>query len=182
MTSRSEVHTGGNRYGWRRVVAGAVAGSALAVGLLVGAAAPTAFAVPTTGADEPPAPKMSTDEALAIIAADYDTGAGGGQISQLIHEVLVLRAQGFKPSNANGRALSEALDKRPNQTPLVDALKSTVSFQRKLQAQAAGAVTPGGFTAGINQLPPGMAPDPTNPDNTGVFIGPTGGGVQQPIG
>ncbi|MGV9801389.1 hypothetical protein ACWDTP_25425 [Mycobacterium sp. NPDC003449] len=175
-------HTIRNRSGWRRAVTGTVAGGALAAGLLIGAGAPTAFAEPST--KEPPAPvkpEISTDQAIAMVASGYDTGAGGGQISQLIHEVMVLRQQGIKPSNANREEIITALDKRPNQTPLVDALKSTVAYQRKQAAQAAGPQTPGGITAGINQLPPGLGADPTNPDNTGVFIGPSGG-IQQPLG
>jgi hypothetical protein len=48
---------------------------------------------------------------------------------------MKLRMQGFRPSNANAQALQEALDDRPNQTPLVEALKATLQYQRKLQAQ-----------------------------------------------
>ena len=178
MTSRSGART----YDWRRAVTGTVLGGALAVGLLVGAGAPTAFAVPSTKEPVAPVePEITADEALAIVASDYDTGAGGGQLSQLIHEVLVLRQQGFRPSSANREAIVEALEKRPNQTPLVDALKSTISYQRKLQAQSSAATPGGGFTVGVNQAPPGTVPDPTNPDNTGVFIGPSGG-IQQPLG
>ena len=40
-------------------------------------------------------PDMTADQALAIIDADYDTGAGGGQLSNLIHQVMKLRSQGF---------------------------------------------------------------------------------------
>ena len=46
---------------------------------------------------------MTGEEALAIIQQDYDLGAGGGQLSNLVHEVLVLRNLGFRPSNANHR-------------------------------------------------------------------------------
>ncbi|SUA34096.1 Uncharacterised protein [Mycolicibacterium smegmatis] len=94
---------------------------------------------------------------------------------------MKLRQQGYRPSNSNATALAEALDKRPNQTPLVEALKSTLSYQRKLQAQNQASVTSGGVTAGINQAPPGMPVDPTNPNNTGVFIGPSGG-IALPVG
>src|SRR5690242_3503474 len=115
--------TSGFGSGWRR----AVAGGALAVGLLVGFGAPVALADdddPTTQADAPP--PMTADQVLAIIQSDYDTGAGGGQLSNLIHEVLSLRAQGFYPSNANKQAIVAALDHRPNQAPLVKALQQTV--------------------------------------------------------
>jgi hypothetical protein len=177
--------TGKYRHGWRRAVTGGVASGALAVGLLAGVTAPTALAepaTPTTDADAPPTPTMTADEALAIIAADYDTGAGGGQLSNLIHDVLTLRALGFKPSNANKVAIEEALEKRPNQAPLIEALTNTLAYQRNQQARANAAVAPqNGFNMGMNQLPPGVPPDPSNPDNSGVYIAP-GGGINQPIG
>jgi hypothetical protein len=180
--------SGSGANSWRRVATGSVAGGALIAGLLVGAGVPLAAAdpaQPTTAADAPAAaaasaPQMTADEALAIISKDYDTGAGGGQISQLIHEIVRLRSQGYKPSNANREAITAALDKRPNQVPLIDALKKTLSYQRKLQAQSSAQGGSGGFTAGINQAPPGMPSNPAGP-SPGVFIGPSGG-IQQPLG
>ena len=183
MTSQ----TGKNRSGRRRVITGA-----LAIGLMAGFAAPTALAEPepTPVTDAPPGqqaeapatPTMTADEALTIIATEYDTGAGGGKLSNLIHDVLTLRAQGFKASNANRIAIEEALEKRPNQTPLIEALEQTLSYQLMQKSRQAAAGAPqGGVNAGINQLPPGMTPVPTAPDNTGIFIGPSGG-ITQPIG
>lgn len=119
---------------WRRV-AGAVAGGLIAGALIAGIGAPTAFSAPADD-DTTTAPTMTGDQALAIIQQDYDTGAGGGQISNFVHEVLVLRNQGYRPSKGNQEAIIEALDKRPNQAPLIDALKATVAYQRRLQAQA----------------------------------------------
>src|SRR4029453_3383770 len=96
----------------RRVVKGVVASGAMAAGLLTGFGAATAFAEPVescTGEEchktapvDPAAqaarpPVMTADQALAIIAQDYDLGDGGGQLSNLIHDVLKLRALGFKP-------------------------------------------------------------------------------------
>ncbi|OBG87192.1 hypothetical protein A5699_19380 [Mycobacterium sp. E802] len=188
MTSGSGMHQ------WRRVVTGSVTGAALAVGLLVGAGAPQAAAdpvEPSAHADAPPAagagasggdareaPPMTADEALAIIARDYDTGEGGGQISQLIHDIMKLRAQGYRPSNANRTAITKALDKRPNQVPLIDALKSTLSYQRKLQAQSNAAQVPqqGVVNPGVGQFPAGIAPLPG-----GGQPGPSGG-IQIPLG
>lgn len=169
MTSGSGVHS------WRRIVTGSVAAGALALGLLVGAGAPMAAAdpvapaQPTPAADAPAAPQMTADEALSIIAKDYDTGEGGGQISTLIHDILKLRQQGFKPSNANREAITKALDKRPNQVPLIDALKSTLSYQRKLQAQSQAQIPKQGV---VN---PGIAPIPGGGAQPG-------GGIQIPLG
>ena len=169
--------------GWRRTVAGTLASSAVALGLVAGFGAPTALADdgdPTPQADAPPA--MTADQVLAIIAKDYDTGAGGGQLSNLIHSVLKLRAQGFYPSNANKQAIVKALDYRPNQAPLVAALQETLAYQNKVKAQmAASGQQPNPIVMGVNQLPPGQQPTPANPGNAGAFIG---GGlpISQPVG
>ena len=181
----------------RRAAMGAVAGSALAASLLTGVGVATAFAEPgdsCTGAechktdpaaaaaqsDAPPA--MTADQALAIIASEYDQGEGGGQVSTLIHDVMKMRALGFKPSNTNTQALTEALDQRPNQSPLVQALKDTLAYQRKLKAQMenSGGQQPG-YGFGIGQAPPGMGPqlppgvpaDPGGNPGVGIFL-PTG--------
>jgi hypothetical protein len=187
MTSQ----TGTKNHAWSAAI------GVLAIGLMAGIGAPAALAQPepTPVTDAPPnaqgsqdsdeapvTPTMTADQALAIIATEYDTGAGGGQISTLIHDIMTLRSQGFKPSNGNKVAIQEALEKRPNQTPLIEALKQTLNFQlTQKQRQAAAGAPQGGVNAGINQLPPGMGPVPGNSDNSGIFLAP-GGGVTQPIG
>ena len=102
---------------------------------------------------------------LAIIYRDYDIGAGGGQLSTLIHSVMQMRSQGFMPSKANKDAIVAALDHRPNQGPLVQALKETLATQQKQMAQKealqGGSGSP--FTIGINQY------DPDNPGVLGQF-------------
>lgn len=155
----------------RRRIAGALAGGAIAGALIAGIGAPTAFSAPaddqTTDTEAPAAPKMTGEQALAIIQQDYDTGAGGGQVSNLVHEVLVLRNLGFRPSKANQDAIIAALDKRPNQAPLIDALKQTVSYQRKLQAQQQAQQAQGaqpGFAIG-------GAPAPFNQGSTIMPLG-----------
>ncbi len=166
--------------GWRRVAC-ALAGSAIAGALIVGVGMPTALAAPgddgTTDTQAPATPTMTGDEALAIIQRDYDLGAGGGQLSQLIHEVLVLRNLGFKPSNANKVAIQQALDHRPNQAPLIAALKTTIAYQRKIQAQSVAQQQQGaqpGFAIG-------GAPAPF--DQGGVIMGgPGGSSVNMPVG
>jgi hypothetical protein len=175
----SQTHS--NRPGWWRAVATAVASGALAAGVL--AAAPAALAVPDDSSSDAPAPTMTAEEALAIVAKDYDHGAGGGQLSNLIHEVLTLRNQGFKPSNANKIAIQEALERRPNQAPLVAALSQTVSYQRKIQAQSAAMQDPQTpVVIGRQPLPPGVPADPGDPDNSGIGIGLPGDTINQPIG
>ena len=98
--------------GWHRLV-GALAASAIAGTLFVGIGAPTAIAAPgddeTTDTEAPAEPAMTGDQALAIIQQDYDLGAGGGQLSNFVHEVLVLRNLGFRPSKANQKAIAAGL-------------------------------------------------------------------------
>ena len=164
-----------------RAVKGAVASSAMAIGLLMGVGAPAALADPATPSTEtetPPA--MTADEALAIIDKDYDTGAGGGQVSNLIHDVMKLRALGFKPSNANKEAITKALDYRPNEVPLIQALQETLAYQRKMQAlqQNANNPTQPGFTIGQpppgmgSPVPPGVGVNPGASPGAGIFLPP----------
>jgi hypothetical protein len=129
-----------NRHGWRR----AVMSGALAAGLLMG------FGSGTANAD-----------VLDDIGVKYMQGAGGGQISNFAKEALTLRALGFKPSKANMDALQAGWDYLPNQSRLVDALKETVAFQRKLQAQQQNARPQQQFNIGgapPSQGPPGVPP------------------------
>ncbi|WP_123027790.1 hypothetical protein [Mycolicibacterium stellerae] len=141
----------------RRRLVGALAGGMVAGALFAGIGAPTAFAAPgddeSTDTEAPAQPAMTGDQALAIIQQDYDLGAGGGQLSNFVHEVLVLRNLGFRPSKANQTAIIEALEKRPNQAPLVEALKATVAYQRRIQAQAAAQQADGGGGFSIGGAP-----------------------------
>ena len=144
----------------RRVVRGAVASGAIAVGLLMGIGSTTANA-----------------DILDDVGVKYMQGAGGGQISNFVKEALTLRALGFKPSKSNLEELQAGWDYLPNQTRLIDALKNTVAFQRKMQALQQNANNPQqpGYNFGIGQAPPGMAPAPgvpTDPGQSpGVFVG-----------
>jgi hypothetical protein len=146
----------------RRAVTGAVASSAMTIGLLMGVGSATANA-----------------DVLDDIGVKYMQGAGGGQLSNFAKEALTLRALGFKPSKGNLEALQEGWDYLPNQSRLVEALQDTVAHQRKLQALQQNANNPSqpGYNFGIGQAPPGMAPAvppgvPVQPgQNPGVFIG-----------
>ncbi|MBU9765381.1 hypothetical protein FR943_16195 [Mycobacterium sp. TNTM28] len=177
---------GSDRHRRLRAVTAPMLASALVLGLLLGSPAATADpAEPSAqadapGADAPAAPQMTADQALSVVASEYDTGEGGGQISQLIHDILKLRQQGYKPSNANREAITAALDKRPNQVPLIKALKNTLAYQRKLQARSSAAQVPqqSGLNPGVGQFPAGIAP---LPGGAGPQPGPSGG-IQIPLG
>lgn len=191
MTSQ----TGKAHVEWRRAIVGGV----LAIGLMSGFGMSTAFAQPDsdtsntasdtrapgepcTGDDcskpiegQPQAadaqPAMTADQALMIIHNEYNLGDGGGQLSTLIDDVMKMRAQGFKPSQANRDAIQAALDKRPNQTPLVEALKATLAYQRKLQAQQQMNAQQQGPVAGpVPVIPPvnGGVPHNQMPQNQGT--------------
>lgn len=153
---------------WRRATAIAVAGAALVGGLGAGLSAPSALADPVAApATDTQKPPVSPDQILMMINQQYNTGSGGGQVSNLIDQVMTLRMQGIKPSRANIAALAEALDKRPNQAPLVAALQATLATQRKMKMQAANqvqqpAVAPPA-TPGIVQAPMGPSWGPGNP-------------------
>lgn len=138
-----------------RLATGALTGAALAFGLVMGVG-PTASAQPTTGSEAPPAPRISPDQILAMISQEYQTGRGGGQVSKLIEQVMTMRARGIRPNIANTQALAAGLDARPNQGPLIEALQSTIAYQRKVLAQSQVAQqAPSGGGA-----PPVAAPGP----------------------
>ncbi len=80
------------------------------------------------------APSASAD-VLDDLAGQYSTGAGAGQVANLLSDALNLRAQGFAPKPADLEAVKAALAKRPNQAPLLSALQTTVAHQKKRQSQ-----------------------------------------------
>ncbi len=133
-----------NRSGWRRALTGTLASGALTAAMLVTAPA-------------------SQADVLDQIGAKYMHGAGGGQISVFAEQSISLRAQGFKPSQENLAALQEGWDFLPNQSRLLDALKSTVAYQRKVQMQSQ--LSGGGGPA---VKAPGWVP----PDDENPWVGP----------
>lgn len=163
MTSLNSTNTR-----WRRATTGAVASGALVAGMLAGMPSalaepvspvtPGGAASPTTPAEAAPGSEpgtMTADEALVIIQNDYDLGAGGGKLSNLIHSVLKLRSQGFYPSKGNVMAIQDALGKRPNQAPLITALEQTLSYQRRAQQRGMMQQSQSPTQFGIGQIPPG---------------------------
>lgn len=129
-----------NRSGWRRALIGTLASGALAAAMLVTAPA-------------------SQADVLDQIGAKYMYGAGGGQISVLAEQSISLRARGFRPSQENLAALQEGWDFLPNQSRLLDALESTVAYQRKVQMQSQ--LSGGGGPA--VKAPAWVPPDDENP-------------------
>ncbi|TGD86228.1 hypothetical protein BayCH28_17630 [Mycolicibacterium sp. CH28] len=129
---------------WRRAVRGTTIG-ALTAGLLVGFGSVQALADPGTTTPATPSATansdsglpqfQSADQLLMFIDQEYDQGASGGQLSNLIKQVMKLRAQGIKPSRTNIAEIQNALNYRPNQKPLIDALLDTLAYQNRIYAQ-----------------------------------------------
>lgn len=161
---------------WRRTAVSALAASALVGGLAAGVATPTALAQPadSSSSTEETTRPVSPDAILMMISNEYQTGRGGGQVSKLIEQVMTLRMRGIRPSVGNTQALAAALEKRPNQTPLIEALQETLTYQRKQLARA-GNQTPSGGGAPPVATPgtpggPGWAPgNPMQRDSDEIF-------------
>lgn len=94
-----------------------------------GAEAATAAAGSATGT------AAAAGDVLDQLAEEYSVGAGGGQLANLLKTSLQLRAMGFRPSKANLQELTAAMAYRPNQLPLIAALKDTIAYQGKVKAQ-----------------------------------------------
>ncbi len=112
----------------------------VAAGMVFGAAG-AAHADPSAAPNPAPAttaaasPASVSGDVIDQLADDYGVGAGGGQVANLLKTVLKLRAMGFKPSKANLEEIQVAMTYRPNQNPLINALKDTVAYQSKLKGQ-----------------------------------------------
>ncbi|KRD13097.1 hypothetical protein ASE48_30995 [Mycobacterium sp. Root265] len=159
----------------RRWTAGALIGAAAVAGLGL---APVASAEPDASSQEQPAQRVSPDQVLMMISDQYQTGSGGGQVSKLIEQVMTLRQRGIRPSAANAQALLDGLNSRPNQKPLIDALQSTLSYQRRMMNQQAS----GGSAApapGSGGSAPSWAPV-AGDDGNNALIPPGWGGDMSP--
>ena len=117
------------------LVVGAVA-AAMVFGVAgTGHADPTAAPTPSPTTAAAAVPASATGDVLDQLAEEYNVGAGGGQLSNLLRTALKLRAMGFKPSKANLEAIQVAMNYRPNQNPLINALKDTIAYQAKIKGQ-----------------------------------------------
>lgn len=123
---------------WRRIAAGALTGTAVAL------SASFAFGAGTAHAD-----------VIDALAEEYTLGSGGGHVSNLLKDVVALRAQGIRPRGSDLVAVEESLDYRPNQMRLIQALTDTLEYQRKIQSRMAGQSGPsqGGIGVGVNMGP-----------------------------
>jgi len=184
--------------GWRRGVLGSIAGLGVAVGAALGSSGPvladpslvpTPAPKPTISAEGGAAAGAATAAAAATatpaagdvldqLAEQYAVGSGGGQLSNLLKLSLKLRAMGFKPSKQYLDGLEAAMKYRPNQLPLIDALKDTIAYQQKLKAQmeilsnaqsqqgaamGAGAAPGPGSPASVMATPPPATAPPMPP-------------------
>jgi hypothetical protein len=141
-----------------------IAGVALAVGLVCGSAVP------------------AHADILDELAEQYAIGTGGGQLSKLLKTSLKLRAMGYKPSQAYLDQVTEAAGYRPNQNPLIEAIKNTIAYQAKVKAQTEilqGAQSQQGANStimGAAQMPGASNPGMAGPGMT--TGGATAGGSQ----
>lgn len=102
-------------------------------------------------------------DVLDQLAAEYAVGSGGGQLSNLLKTSLKMRSMGFKPSKPYLDEIREAMTHRPNQLPLIGALKDTIAYQQKIQAQMQILQSAQGKTGMGTGA--GSAPGPSNPAN-----------------
>lgn len=181
----------GNLGGWLRGTRIGIAGVAVVAGITVGAAGtagadpslvPTPVPKPTVALEGGAAANATTaatattatgGDVLDLLAEEYAVGAGGGQLSNLLKVSLKLRAMGFKPSKPYLEELTAAMKYRPNQGPLIAALKNTIAYQQKIRAQtqvlqqAQSQQGANSAVMGAGQMPgdsnPGGAPAPGAP-------------------
>lgn len=92
-------------------------------------------AASASGAGGTAVPAAASGDVLDQLAQEYAVGSGGGQLSNLLKMSLKLRAMGFKPSQANLAEIAQAMNYRPNQIPLIEALKDAIAYQQKIRAQ-----------------------------------------------
>jgi hypothetical protein len=135
--------------GLKKTVIASISSTGMAVALMFGFGQATAHA-----------------DVLNDLAAQYATGAGGGELSNLVVQSIKLRDMGFKPTKAQYDAITKALDYRPNETPLVHALQDTIAAQMRLKHEADTLAGNNQVSIGINQY------NPSSPG--GISAGPGG--------
>jgi uncharacterized protein (DUF1778 family) len=147
---------------------GGIIALAFMAGVAAGAVITDQRAVAVFGADVRACMALSNEPqartaCVGQLAEQYAVGSGGGQLSNLLKLSLKLRSMGFKPSKQYLDELQAAMKYRPNQLPLIDALKDTIAYQQKLKAQMeilSSAQSQQGAAMGA-----GAAPGPGSPAN-----------------
>ena len=158
-----------DRRGLRRGVLNGIAGVAVAVGMVFGSAA------------------VAQADVLDDLAEDYAVGTGGGQLSNLLRISLKLRAMGYKPSKVYLDELTTAMSYRPNQNPLIEALKDTIAYQAKVKAQtellqsAQSQQNANSAVMGAGQMPAASNPGTGGTSTGGAQTGGTQAGVVAPV-
>jgi hypothetical protein len=130
------------------------------VALEGGAAAGTAAAASSAAAAQ-----AQPGDVLDQLAEEYAVGAGGGQVSNLLKTALKLRSMGFRPSKQYLDEIKQAMTHRPNQLPLIGALKDTIAYQQKIQAQTQILQNAQAKNANGAVMGAGAAPGAANPAN-----------------
>ena len=138
---------------WVRHVLTGVAGVAVATGLTLGSTA------------------VAHADVLDDLAEEYAVGAGGGQVSNLLKTSLKLRSMGIKPSKQYYAELQAAMNYRPNQMPLIEALKDTIAYQQKIKAQMEVLQQAQSQNANSAVMGAGQMPADSNPNQFGAAMG-----------
>lgn len=125
------------------------------------------------------APGMARADVIDDLSVEFTTASGGGEIPSLLNQSQHLRNAGFKPTTGELNAIQDAEKYRPNQTPMINALKAAVAGQTHRMAQAQAGADKGGYTIGINQYNP-YSPGGITAGPGGVNLG--GGATPWQIG
>lgn len=133
---------------------------AVAGGAAAGAAASAGTATAATQGD-----------VLDQLAEDYAVGAGGGQVSNLLKTSLKLRNMGFRPTKQYYDEIQAAMNYRPNQNPLIAALKDTIAYQQKIRAQVEILQQSQSKNANSAVMGAGQMPADSNPGQLGTSMG-----------
>ncbi|BBZ33342.1 hypothetical protein [Mycolicibacterium confluentis] len=135
----------------RRAAVAGVASAGMAVTLALGS---LGFGTATANAD-----------VLDDLAQQYSTGAGAGQVANLLRTSLQLRAQGYRPKPADYQAIKSAMDRNANQAPLIEALQGAVNSQLKQQRQMSGAGGQSPIQLGVTSNPNWAPGNPMQQDD-----------------
>jgi hypothetical protein len=113
----------------------------------------------------------ASGDVLDQLAEDYAVGTGGGQLSNLLKTSLKLRNMGFRPTKQYYDEIRAAMAYRPNQNPLIAALKDTIAYQQKIRAQMEILQQSQSKNANSAVMGAGQMPADSNPGQLGTSTG-----------